>query len=89
MGVLTAADFGLLDFPTGQTDFTKHPNFSSGLMEFGLANEFGVNLNGQVGFNIDYDNLSLTLNQGITSKPSSFALPGTGLAGLGSSSAGG
>src|ERR1019366_10575814 len=41
-------------------------------MEFGLANEFSVELDGPADVTIDYDNLSITLNTA-TPEPSSLA----------------
>jgi hypothetical protein len=52
-------------------------------MEFGLANEFSVELDGPADVTIDYDNLSITLNTA-TPEPSSLWLLRTGVVGLGS-----
>jgi hypothetical protein len=52
-------------------------------MEFGLANEFSVELDGPADVTIDYDNFSITLNTA-TFEPSSLWLLGTGVVGLGS-----
>ncbi len=53
-------------------------------MEFGLANEFSVELDGPTGVTIEYDNLSITLN-GATPEPSSFVLLANGVAARSSS----
>lgn len=50
---LSAMTLAWLNFSDGSVDFYAHPNFSSGVMEFGLANEFSVDLSGSTDVAID------------------------------------
>lgn len=75
----SATDFNFFDFATGVLDTSRHPDFSSGEMQFGLANYFGLQLNGPTEVDTYYDNLSISLNQ--VPEPSSLVLLGSGIAG--------
>jgi hypothetical protein len=80
-GNLTATNFNYFDFATGILDNTRHPDFSSGMMQFGLANYFGLQLNGPTEVDTYYDNLSINLNQAVP-EPSSLLLLGSGIVGV-------
>ena len=77
---LLATDFNFFDFATGVLDTSKHPDFSSGEMQFGLANYYGLQLNGPTEVDTYYDNLSISLNQ--VPEPSSLLLLGSGIVGV-------
>jgi len=79
-GVLTAADFAYFDFVSGTFDATVHPDFSSGVLQFGLANYYGLVLNGGLTLTTNFDNYSATLNP--VPEPSSLLLLGSGIVGL-------
>ncbi len=81
-GSLMASDFAFFDFATGTYDDTRHPDFASGVMQFGLANYYGLTLDGPLEVDTYYDNLSLTLNQAVP-EPSSLLLLGSGIVGVG------
>lgn len=76
---LSATDFNFFDFATGVLDTGRHPDFTSGEMQFGLANYFGLQLNGPTEVDTYYDNLSISLNQ--VPEPSSLILLGSGIVG--------
>ena len=75
---LTANDFLSLD-PTTQVIGSAHPNFSAGLLQFGLSQFLGATGVANTTATIVYDNLALTLN---VPEPASLAILLTGLAGL-------
>jgi len=77
---LLASDFNFFDFATGVLDNSKHPDFSSGVMQFGVANYFGLQLNGPTEVDTYYDNLSIGLNA--VPEPSSLLLLGSGIVGV-------
>jgi len=74
-------DFNFFDFSTGILDTTRHPDFTSGAMQFGLANYFGLQLNGPTEVDTYYDNLSIDLNQAVP-EPGSLLLLGSGIVGI-------
>jgi hypothetical protein len=80
---LQASDFTLFDFNTGLFGST-HPDFSSGPMEFGLANR--ISLSSPPAFSssadVRYDNLSLDLQTAPVPEPSGLTLFGLGNLGL-------
>ena len=75
-----ATDFNFFDFATGELDTGRHPDFANGEMQFGLANYFGLQLNGPTEVDTYYDNLSISLNQ--VPEPSSLLLLGSGIVGV-------
>ena len=75
---LTANDFLSFD-PTTQVIGAAHPNFSAGILQFGLSQFLGATAVANTTATIVYDNLALTLN---VPEPASFAILLTGLAGL-------
>ena len=77
---LLATDFNFFDFATGVLDTTRHPDFSSGVMQFGLANYYGLQVNDPLEVDTYYDNLSIGLNQ--VPEPSSLVLLGSGIVGV-------
>jgi hypothetical protein len=77
---LLATNFNFFDFATGVLDTTRHPDFSSGMMQLGLANYYGLQLNGPTEVDTYYDNLSISLNQ--VPEPSSLILLGSGIVGV-------
>jgi hypothetical protein len=82
MGTLMASDFDYFNFMTGVLDDTIHPDFTTGVMQFGLANYYGLQVNGPVEMDTYYDNLSIMLNQTAVPEPSSLLLLGSGVVGL-------
>lgn len=60
---LAASDFMLFNFTTGVFDATQHPDFTGGVMEFGIANRLTQTSNALPDHDdILYDNFRLQLN---------------------------
>ncbi len=59
---LAASDFSLFDFTTGITDTTQHPDFTGGVMQFGLLNRFTQNSTMSSPWDIRYDNLTIGIH---------------------------
>ena len=81
-GTLSATDFDFFDFNTGVFDDTIHPSFSNGVMQFGLANYYGLTLDGPLQLDTYYDNLQITLNQSVP-EPASLIMLVSGIVGVG------
>ena len=80
-GTFLPTDFNYIDFATGILDTTKHPDFASGMMQFGLANYYALTLTDPLEVDTYYDNLSITLNQAVP-EPGSLLLLGSGIVGV-------
>jgi uncharacterized protein (TIGR03437 family) len=66
---LQATDFGLFDFTTGTSNMTSNPNFSSGVMQFGLANRYLSQFTTMSTADVRYDNLSITVQAAAPAAP--------------------
>ncbi len=78
---LTATSFNLItDTTTGAVDATAHPNFSSGVMQFGTRAGFGVAAgSGNFESLVKLDNFSITIASAVP-EPETYALLVEGLA---------
>jgi uncharacterized protein (TIGR03437 family) len=58
---LRASDFGLFDFKTGASNTAVNPSFSSGVMQFGLANRYMFQFDQPTSADIRLDNLTINV----------------------------
>ncbi|MDP8983361.1 MAG: hypothetical protein M3O35_22525 [Acidobacteriota bacterium] len=65
---LHASDFGLFDFNTGNLNTAVNPNFSSGVMQFGVANRY-LYTSSTSGVVVRLDNLSINVHSAAPAGP--------------------
>ena len=66
---LEANDFGLFDFTTGNLNMSINPNFSSGVMQFGLASRYLFQFSAPATADVRYKNLTIDVQSAAPAGP--------------------